>query len=45
MARNGHELTADETDAVETIQALAAGRLTEEKLAHWIMKHSCKAGR
>jgi death-on-curing protein len=33
---NGSELTADEMDAVDTIQALAAGDLTEEQLTQWI---------
>jgi len=33
---NGSELTADEMDAVDTIQSLAAGDLTEGQLAEWI---------
>jgi death-on-curing protein len=33
---NGLALSADEMDAVLTIQALAAGDLTEEALADWI---------
>jgi len=37
---NGFELTADELDAVDTIQALAAGDLTEDELADWIAAHS-----
>ena len=37
---NGSELTADELDAAETIQSLAAGDLTEEQLAEWITIHS-----
>ena len=37
---NGLELTADELDAVDTIQSLAAGDLTEEQLADWIAAHS-----
>jgi death on curing protein len=37
---NGSELTADEMDAVDTIQSLAAGDLTEEQLAEWIAAHS-----
>jgi death-on-curing protein len=37
---NGFELTADEMDAVHTIQSLAAGDLTEEELADWIAAHS-----
>jgi death on curing protein len=37
---NGFALNADEMDAVLTIQALAAGDLTEEALAAWIAEHS-----
>ena len=37
---NGLALTADETDAVETIQSLAAGDLTEDELTTWIAEHS-----
>lgn len=37
---NGFELTADELDAVDTIQSLAAGNLTEDELAAWIEAHS-----
>ncbi len=37
---NGMALTAEETDAVETIQSLAAGDLTEEQLATWIGANS-----
>jgi len=37
---NRFSLTADETDAVETIQSLAAGDLAEEQLAEWISAHS-----
>ena len=33
---NGSELTADEMDAVVTIQSLAAGDLTEDQLTRWI---------
>ena len=40
LRMNGLTLTADETDAVVTIQALAAGDLTEEELAEWIAAHS-----
>jgi death-on-curing protein len=40
LRMNGLELTADETDAVSTIQALAAGELTEEGLADWIAANS-----
>jgi death-on-curing protein len=37
---NGHELAADETDAVATIQSLAAGDLTEDDLTHWVTENS-----
>ena len=37
---NGFELTADELDAVDTIQSLAAGDLTEEQLTEWIAGHT-----
>jgi death-on-curing protein len=40
MQMNGSELTASEPDAVVTIQALAAGELTEEGLAAWIEANS-----
>ena len=36
---NGLELTADEMDAVDTIQSLAAGDLTEVQLTEWIAGH------
>jgi len=37
---NGRELTAEEVDAAETIQSVAAGKLTEDELAAWINEHS-----
>ena len=37
---SGSELAADEMDAVDTIQALAAGDLTEDQLAEWIAGHT-----
>lgn len=40
LQMNGSELTASEPDAVVTIQALAAGELTEEELAAWIEAYS-----
>ena len=40
LQMNGSELTASEPDAVVTIQALAAGELTEEELAAWIEANS-----
>lgn len=33
---NGHELAADEADAVVTIRMLAAGEMSEEELSAWI---------
>jgi death-on-curing protein len=39
---NGMELTADELDAVSTIQSLAAGELSEDQLAEWIAANSAK---
>ena len=41
---NGMELTADELDAVSTIQSLAAGEITEDQLAEWIAANSTKLG-
>jgi death-on-curing protein len=40
LRMNGSKLTADEMDAVATIQALAAGEPTEDELADWIAAHS-----
>ena len=37
---NGWELAASEPDAVVTLQALAAGELTEEELTAWIDANS-----
>ena len=37
---NGLELTADEVDAVDAIQSLAAGDLTEDQLGDWIAANS-----
>ena len=39
---NGMALTADELDAVSTIQSLAAGELSEDQLAEWIAANSAK---
>jgi death-on-curing protein len=36
MAINGKQLRADQVDAIQTILALAAGRLDEAGLVHWI---------
>jgi death-on-curing protein len=40
LRMNGLQLTAAEADAVETVQSLAAGDLTEDALADWITEHS-----
>jgi death-on-curing protein len=40
---NGHELTFDETDAIGTIERLAAGELTEEELADWLRERIIEA--
>ena len=42
LRMNGMTLTADEFDAVSTIQSLAAGELTEDHLADWIAANSAK---
>jgi death-on-curing protein len=39
LSLNGYELVADPVEAIEAIFALAAGDLTEEKLADWIRRH------
>jgi death-on-curing protein len=36
LQMNGYELTAQEAETVIVIQALAAGDMSEEDLAHWI---------
>jgi death-on-curing protein len=36
LQMNGRELTAEELDAAEIIQSVAAGKLTEEQLTKWI---------
>lgn len=36
---NGHEFTATEADVLTTILALAAGELSEAKLAAWVRKN------
>ncbi|MGO9947630.1 MAG: type II toxin-antitoxin system death-on-curing family toxin [Steroidobacteraceae bacterium] len=40
LQMNGRELTAEEVDAAEIIQFVAAGKLTEEQLAAWISEHA-----
>lgn len=44
LQMNGRELAASEPDAVVTIQALAAGELSEEELAAWITANSQPIG-
>lgn len=44
LRMNGWELTADELDAADTIQTLAAGGITEEELAAWIAANSARSG-
>ena len=43
LRMNGLELSADEMDAVDTIQSLAAGELTEDDLARWVTENSRSA--
>ena len=43
LQMNGRELTAEEVDAAEIIQLVAAGKLTEEQLATWISEHARSA--
>ena len=45
LRMNGLQLTADELDAVDTIQSLAAGDLSEEQLVAWIAGHSAPIAR
>lgn len=40
LRMNALELSADEMDAVDTIQNLAAGELTEDDLARWVAENS-----
>jgi death-on-curing protein len=40
LRMNGLELSAEEMDAVDTIQRLAAGELTEDELARWVTENS-----
>lgn len=42
LGLNGIELTADESDVVTTMVALADGALDEVALADWIRPHSAK---
>ena len=38
---NGYELNAEETNAAFTIESLAAGNISEEKLSQWIKENTC----
>jgi death-on-curing protein len=40
LQMNGRELTAEEVNAAEVVQSVAAGKLTEDELATWIREHS-----
>jgi death-on-curing protein len=37
---NGHQLVADQVDAIQTMLAVAAGKLDERELSVWIQKNS-----
>ena len=39
LQMNGAELAASEPDAVVTLQALAAGEMTEDGLAEWVAEN------
>ncbi|MDX2504105.1 MAG: type II toxin-antitoxin system death-on-curing family toxin [Gammaproteobacteria bacterium] len=40
LALNGYELSAEETNAVFTIESLAAGNISEEELSLWIKENA-----
>lgn len=40
LARNGHELVADQVDAIQVMLKLAAGKMTERKLTGWIKENA-----
>jgi death on curing protein len=40
LALNGYELLVDQIEAVETIQSVAAGSLSESQLEVWIRRHA-----
>jgi len=42
LALNGHRLTADRVDAIQTMLAVASGRLDEKSLAAWIAENCSK---
>lgn len=39
LALNGHMLTFDPTDAIQTVLPLASGELSEDELADWFRQH------
>lgn len=45
LAINGHRLTATPLDAIEAVQALAAGSLEEPQFADWIRRNLRSAAR
>jgi death-on-curing protein len=45
LALNGHGLTADRVDAIQTMLAVASGSLDEKGLAVWIGKNCAKKRR
>jgi death-on-curing protein len=44
LDRNGHEMTASDTGAVEVIRSVAAGDLSETALAEWVASRARPAG-
>ena len=40
LGANGLELTADEADAAETMQAVAAGEIDEQTFSAWLRAHT-----
>jgi death-on-curing protein len=45
LAINGHRLTADRVDAIQTMLAVASGDLDEKGLAQWIGKNCARRKR
>lgn len=44
LGLNGYEIETSEVDVVQTILALAAGKLSEEDLAHWVRRCLVRSG-
>jgi death-on-curing protein len=40
LGLNGYKLTATQTDATQTLLAVASGEIQETSFAQWIRKHS-----